>query len=247
MTFYILGQLEITFLISFCRAGKLSALLQDDTKLPEKLKPYISRLQALYESPPAKPKEIFTSQLEALNENVLSLLVERLNNQRQENCTWVTPKVWTSFSSDDALGYAPVPPRAFFQKRIHHHDVTYSTFETNPNDTFVSFKSFSDKSESFGRISKIFGHRRSPFVGENINDTWFLIHVFRPLKSSQRNPFAAIKIPDIQTHLRLWAAPEDRIVRLDEIVAHCSWLMYKPKELDEDVNVGTVALVSMLR
>lgn len=245
--YHISGELEITFVKNFCRAGNLSALLQDEEKLPEELRRYIPQLKSFYEQQNPKPRRMSNSQLEPLSERILALLIRRLNDDKCDNCKWLAPKVWATLSSDDALGFAPVPARACFHKRVEHRGITYSNFESNPNDSFVVFRSRSDTSDCFGRISKIFQHRRSPMFGENIIDTWLQIQCFKPIPSSSSNPFARVKMPDMNMHLQVWDAPEDRMVRLNEIIAHCSWLMYKPRELNRNLNISTVALVSMIR
>ncbi|KNZ59798.1 hypothetical protein VP01_1660g10 [Puccinia sorghi] len=43
-----LGQLEISFLVNFCRVGNLQALITQSDKFPPKLHPFLHQLQALY-------------------------------------------------------------------------------------------------------------------------------------------------------------------------------------------------------
>ncbi|KAH9820789.1 hypothetical protein DFH28DRAFT_883987, partial [Melampsora americana] len=241
------GELEITFVKSFCRAGNLAALLQDVDKLPEALRPYIDQLKALYEPTSPRPRRLSNSKFESLDEEDLACLIRRLNDQGTDECIWVSPREWVAFKEDEGLGKAPVPPRAQFYNKIEHNDVSFSVFEKNLNDSFVVFRSRSDGFDSFGRIAKIFVHRRSPETKKTIIQTWLRVQTFKPIQQSQYDPFKRLDMPDMNVHLRAWDDPEDRLVKLDEVVAHCSWLMYKPKLLHSDLKISTVALVSMVR
>ncbi|EGG11422.1 uncharacterized protein MELLADRAFT_90925 [Melampsora larici-populina 98AG31] len=156
-----IGELEITFVKNFCRAGNLSALLQDIDEFPEALKPYVDQLKGLYEPASPKPRRMSNSKLDSLGEDDLLQLIERLNRHGDDDCVWVTPKEWAAFEKDEELGYAPLPPRAQFYNRYEHKGVSFSIFEKSLNDSFVVFRSRSDEFDSFGRIEKIFVHRRA--------------------------------------------------------------------------------------
>lgn len=232
---------------NFCRSGNLSSLLQDE-KLPDPLKPYATRLKSLYEPAVHVPKRLSNSKLLPLDDRILIMLVKRLNNQNSDKCQWLTPEKWAFLSKIDAIGCAPVAPRAFFYKRIRHMDVYFSTFTANPDDCFISFKSSVDKTISFGRIFSIFIHRRCPTPSENLFDTWLQVQKF-PLIPTQLNKFNpwADSDDDLQAYLRSWGPTEDCLVKLEEVVAHCSWVMYRPHEVHREIGIPTVALQSMER
>ncbi|KAH9818359.1 hypothetical protein DFH28DRAFT_888421, partial [Melampsora americana] len=245
----ISGELEISFVKNYCRAGNLSALLKDKDQLPEGLNPFITQLCALYESVEPPPKKVTNSKLLPLSNTILNLLVKRLNEQHLEECIWVTPEKFTSLSETSNIGYAPVIPRAMLYKRVEHKGVWFSQFSESQADSFIKFKSRSHGSHNFGRINTIFLHRRAPHPSNNIFNTWLHVQSFPALGSalSNHDPFFRISMPAIQASLRVWQPTEDIIIRLDEVVAHCSWVMYKSGEINEHLDFPTVALLSMER
>lgn len=240
------GEMEITFLKTFCCAGNLSALLQD-LKLPEALRPYMSRLKEIFEQPVKNQKPLSNSNMEPLSPDILRLLIKRLNTQALEDCVWVTPARWSAFSKESAFGCAPVTAQANFYNNVTHLEVSFSTFRATQKDSFIMFKSDSTGVSSFGRIHSIFVHRRSPEANKNIVDTWLNVQAFCKLQPGQYNPFSRINEPNMQVELRQWDDPESVLVRLDEVVAHCAWMIYKPGDIHKSVKVSTVAMVSMDR
>lgn len=231
---------------SFNRAGNIASILEDEN-LPEALKPYVSRLKALYEPPESLGRRASNSKMEMIEPGILDLLTTRLNSQAQEDCTWVTPETWASMSKQSSLGFAPVSARALFYNHVRHLDVKFSTFKESRKDSFILFKSLHKGRRCFGRIQKILVHRRNPDRNKNIKDTWLYVHLFRQLSPNQYNPFARIKEPNVPVELRLWETPESVLVRLDEVIAHCAWMMYSPASIHKSLKVSTVALLSMER
>lgn len=229
---------------SFCRAGNLVSILQDE-KLPELLKPYVTRLKSLYESPGKLHRRVSNSKMEKLDPIILNMLIERLNAQRKEDCTWVAPERWVSMSKQSSLGFAPVAARVLFYDQVTHLDVNFSVFIASRKDSFISYRSLHGGCKRFGRIHHIFVHRRTPEPNMNIKDTWLYVHSFHPLSRDQYDPFSRINEPNVQAALRLWAEPEGVLVRLDEIVAHCAWMIYNPGSIHKTLMVPTVALLSM--
>lgn len=232
---------------AFCRAGNLSALMSD-AQLPEAVKPYTNRLRALYEPTTLTPKKLSNSTLEPIGNDVLKLLKKYLNKRAEhEPCLWVLPDEWCLMSDENQIGRAPIPPRAFFYKNIEHMDVSFSTFTANPNNSFIKIKTGSSEPPLFARIYSIFVHRRSPTSSENIFDTWLQVQCFPALPKGMYNPLKQVESQELQAYLCAWGPTEDRLIKLNEVVSHCSWIMYKPNELGKWVDIPTVALVSMER
>lgn len=114
-------------------------------------------------------------------------------------------------------------------------------------NSVIEFKSQFTGNISFGPIAKIFTHRRSPEPDNNIINTWLQVQIFPPVPHRSYNPFASIKEPDVQAHLRMWYTASYEVILLEDVIAHCSWLMYEAGELHKDVHVPTISLVSMSR
>jgi hypothetical protein len=186
--------------------------------------------------------------MQPVRADILKKLGERLNNEDQQY-QWMVPDELCLLSEDDALGYESLQPQAFFYKRIMHNSVSYASFSNSQNDSFIEFKIGTTGVHAYGRIFSIFIHRRSPTRSENIFDTWLHVQRFPQIPTSLEkfNPFRHTKGFHTQTCLRAWGPTEDCIVRLDEIVAHCSWVMFKAGEINSQLKIATVGLVSMAR
>ncbi|KAH9813410.1 hypothetical protein DFH28DRAFT_897000, partial [Melampsora americana] len=240
------GELEITFLKNFGRAGNLAALLEDD-KLPDSLRPYTSRLRSLISSSHSHEKRLSNSKVIPLRDNILDLLVERMNNPGVKNCKWVTPEEWSLYPESESIEVSPVHPQAIFHQQVRQDDATYSTFTQNPKNCIVMFKS-QDGVKMFGRIFSIFTHHQPSKSSQSVLETWFHIQCFPEVPKTNYNPFKRIETewPDARFYLRSWGPTQDKLVRLDEVVAHCAWVMYKPREIHE-INIPTIALVSCVQ
>lgn len=238
----------MTFLQNYCRAGNISALMNDN-KLPEVLEPYKTRLEALYNPPSQKSKPLSNSTRQALDKHVLNLLIKRLNEENTEKCTWMLPQHWCLLSKNESKGSAPLPAHAHFSKEVMHRDIQYSTFTQSPKNSFIIFKSWSGDNEvtEFGRIFSIFTHRRAPKPSENHFDTWIYVQRFPHLPPGSYNPFSKLQADDVQFNIRAWGPTEDRIIKIDEVISHCAWMMYRPGEIHKELQVPTVALVSLER
>lgn len=216
-----------------------------DDKLPASLKPYVSRLESLYDPPQPKPKRLSNSTLQPIGAKTLDMLVDRLNSEKTKVCKWMHPEKWALLSDEQAFGVCPVQAKGIPYKRVMYKDVWFTTFSTSQANSFVVFKD--SAGVGFGRIFSIFLHRRSPNPTQNIFDTWLNIQCFPPIPSKLYEPFRHIQVPEMKTYLRAWGPTQDKLIKLDEIVSHCSWLMYKPGEVDSKLQIPTVALVCMDR
>ncbi|EGG12644.1 uncharacterized protein MELLADRAFT_86839 [Melampsora larici-populina 98AG31] len=214
-------ELEITFLKQFCRASNLSALIEDD-KLPEALEQYSVRLQALYKQPAPRANRPSHSKMSPLSDVVLDLLVAYLNDTEGERCIWIRPDKWASLSKSDSLAYAPVPAQGQFYKRINYNDGFVSTFTDNPDNSCIYFKN-TDGRDSFGRVFSIFSHLRAAVKSESISDVW------------------------LHCALRMWSPTENKVIKLKEVIAQCTWIMYKAGEMNKDVEVPTIGMIILKR
>lgn len=235
-------------MIAYCRAGNLSGLLNDQ-KIPEGLRPHMECLRQIVEGHTKKERRLSSSRLEPIGEDVLNMLKNRLNADKSQGVKWVTPEEWCLHSANSVVKAAPVLGRAFFHKRIEHMNVTFSTFTDNPNNSFIMFKQNNDE-VLFGRIFSIFLHRRSfnPInQSETTIETWLKVQCFPTLTSNQYNPFFLIQEPNVQVHLRAWSPTHDVLIKVDDILCHCSWCMYKPAEVHPKILIPTVSLLCMAR
>lgn len=160
------------------------------------------------------------------------------------------PQYWCLLSKEASMFSAVVPAQAHVFKQFVHNDVAYSTFTQSPKNSFIIFRSRSTDNEEvteFGRIFSIFTHRRASKPSQNILDTWLHVHCFPDLPSASYNPFKELETQDVEFHIRAWGPTDDRIISINDVVAHCAWMMYRPGEIHKDLKVPTVALISMER
>ncbi|EGG12165.1 uncharacterized protein MELLADRAFT_102102 [Melampsora larici-populina 98AG31] len=148
------GQLEITFLKTFCRAGNLSSLLRDG-RLPEAVNPYRSQLLSIIEPEPFVAQTIPQPDPRSLIEDELfQQLVHRLNIRKFNHRNWIPSTRWCLMSEEDASEYSPVVSTATFVPRIKREGVIYSTLSDNPDNSVVQTRSVQDNTVSFGSYHK---------------------------------------------------------------------------------------------
>ncbi|EGG06707.1 uncharacterized protein MELLADRAFT_106515 [Melampsora larici-populina 98AG31] len=242
------GEMEITFVKSFCRMGNLAALLRDETKLPESLRPYASQLHSIFEPQDFQPKssDIYNSQ--PLDDDVLDQLVLRLNATQANDWQWKSSSTWCRMSAEDRIKYSPVSSQAHFKTGVKHNNVHYQTHKKSPKNTVVHVVSQTNGATLFGKITKIFSHRRIPgHENSPVDETWLLVRYYKPLSAGMPNPFSRVGEPDLQAHLRLenWSRPY--LTRLSEVVASCAWIIYEKGEIHYLLDKKSIALVSLHR
>lgn len=245
---YCVGELEITFLNRYCSAGNLAALLKD-CKLPGPLTKYTTRLQSLYAPEDRRPRRGSNSKKTTIDDHVLEMIIERLNGQKDEWFQWIMPEDFCLLRNDEAIGVRPLHPRGIFHKQVTYKDVSYSTFSGSQKDSFITFRCENNQ-VGFGRIFSIFTHYRLSENSETLSQTLLQVQCFPKLPAilKQFDPFKLIDAPpDTQICLRMWGPTRDCVIKLEEIVAHCAWMMYKPGLIHRQLNIPTVALVSTER
>ncbi|KAH9817076.1 hypothetical protein DFH28DRAFT_890082, partial [Melampsora americana] len=242
------GELEITFLLSFCRAGNIAALLQDDSKMPISLRPFIQQLQDIFDPAPFEPESINQSKSQPLEDAISCELVKRLNSFRAENCAWLASNEWSDLPAIRAAQFAPVTSHAVFETGIHHEGVLYTTLNRDPNNSIIHVVSRSNGATLFGQIVSIFRHKRYPTENRPpVLDTWLMVKYFAPVPTNKPNPFSKIDLPDMQVHLHLEIASTPRLTHISEVIAQCAWIVYEPQEIHFLLNMKTIAMVSVDR
>lgn len=242
------GQLEITYTRTFGRLGNLAALLKDN-RVPTLIQPYLSRLISIIEPTPFVAKTFSSLPSEQpIDSKIYTQLIKHMNAKSLDNCAWISATDWTFLNTAEKGVCAPVRASGKMISHVSHKNVTFSTFSHNKNDSVVQVALDSNGSYSFGRITSIFVHRRLPVGQKNpIDDTWVVLQKFRPLPPSKPNCFLALGEPDLQAYLRLNMLEEPSLVHLSQIVSHCAWIEFKPKEITDGLNMPTIGLVSVDR
>ncbi|EGG02330.1 uncharacterized protein MELLADRAFT_110191 [Melampsora larici-populina 98AG31] len=170
-------------------------------------------------------------------------LDQNLNDiDKKEPCVWRRPDEWALLSKSDSIGYSPVAARAQFYKQVEHTDGLISTFTQNPDNCCIYFKD-SKGSDCFARVYSIFSHSRTSVPSGIATDTWLHVQCFPHLPPTHRNPFDLTHPSEVQCALRLWSSTEQKIIKLNEVIAQCVWIMFKPGEMDQNVDVSTIGFI----
>lgn len=221
--------------------------LIEDGKIPDSLGQYSSRIQALYKQPSSRPKRLSNSNNSPLSDEVLCMLVEYLNNSTEEECIWIRPDHWAALDKSDLIAYAPVPARGQFYKRYKYKDGLVSTFTDNPDNSIIYFKNADGTNNLFGRVFSIFSHLRAPAQSKKTTDIWIHVQSFPLLPREHSNPFDSDDNVELKCALRMWGPTENKLIKLNDIIAQCSWIMYKAGEMKKNVDIPTIGMIILDR
>ncbi|KAI9618536.1 hypothetical protein H4Q26_012357 [Puccinia striiformis f. sp. tritici PST-130] len=229
-------QLEITYLTNFGRVSNLKALLQSGN-FPPSLEPFIRQIRALYEPIPfIRQAQVQTCQTPLENEWFLHL-VTRLNELFPvEDHKWAASDDWHRSKSQNTL--APVNSRVRVVSNFKKGEEIYTSMKTNKNNCVVALKP--DAKLKYGMIDRIFLHSRTPPGLPLQTDTWLALKPLHPVPATN-NPFAQLDKYAFDVTLRTLQDDPIYIVHSDELLAHCAWLKYRPRELHPKITSETYA------
>jgi hypothetical protein len=158
--FFNIGQLEITFLQQFCRAGNLRALLASPHLFPDTLRPLIPSLQELYEPISATIKKTqLEARLDYLTDTKAEKLIHLLNAKGPSEC-WAVASVWTQLSVTEKEITLPLPSRCHSHQHFLHKNVTFSTWSSNCKNSVVTVQSKLPRVLRFVLIESIITHEQ---------------------------------------------------------------------------------------
>ncbi|KAA1126574.1 hypothetical protein PGTUg99_028445 [Puccinia graminis f. sp. tritici] len=237
-----IGQLEITYLTNFARIANLRAMLASNN-FPASFQPYVDHIRALYDPIPFVPQTVTNQRESSLEVDTFHQLLERLNQIAPlGDAKWVASHKWAKSSSSTDV---PVSSRVQAYSSLRRGDVVYSNMKTNKSNCVVKLKPNSPA--MYGMIKTIFTHLRTPPGLQPVPDTWLAVHPLIPVPSNT-DPFAQLKKYDsLGVALRRVEYSQEHIVHLDDIVAQCAWMTYKPGELGPGMEFETTAIVSLDR
>ncbi|MBW0479632.1 hypothetical protein O181_019347 [Austropuccinia psidii MF-1] len=243
------GDLEVTFLKTFCQNGNLRAILNSE-KLPPGLHPYTSGLNRAYKQVP------LVCQTAASHKNTHTLptvlfkkLIEQLNvHCVEDSCTCTASSNWLQLKGEDSRRFVPVNSQVEplnYVKSVRS-DVSYSTFQSSPDNSVVCLKP-SRSGQLVGFIDQIFKHRRFTQSKQVRIDTWLVVKPFPPVPPTFQNPFLPLYKYDTNLQFCLFTTQDQDqvVVQLDQILAHCAWIEYAPHEISAELDLATVALTCL--
>ncbi|POV98945.1 hypothetical protein PSTT_14106 [Puccinia striiformis] len=185
-----LGELEITFLKAFGRLGNLRVLLASDN-LPDKLKPYITQLQAFCEPPKFQSRYFDPSHKnQLLPSGLLDQLIKRINSIfYDEGCTYIHSHKWRRKHRSQKI--APINARIEpLNSFCADAKVTYSTYTTTAKNAIIQYRATLGE-VAFGRIEQLFNHSRVTADAQTLQDTWVVVNQFPLIPSDILHPFSS--------------------------------------------------------
>lgn len=230
---------------NFCRAGNLKALLKSQ-KMPASLEPLLPQLQALNTPMPAATQIPSTKTRRSTIDGLLfEQLVDRLNELFPEpGCKWIASDKWAQKKKSEAKTFLPVNS-SINNCACHLVDnLLYSTFKSNPSNSCIAL--WANLKAAFGIIDQIFQHLFSA-DHKTRTHTWFVLKPLNPLPHTDFNPFAYLSKYHMQTSLKVLDKTVRHIIHSDEIMSHCAWLEYGPREVSPKITTTSMALVSLDR
>ncbi|KAH9807181.1 hypothetical protein DFH28DRAFT_916677 [Melampsora americana] len=175
-------------------------------------------------------------------------LVYRLNAIHANDKDWRSSSEWCKMSTEERKKYSPVSSQAEFKNGIEHNGMNYQTYNKNSNNSVIHVISRSNGATLFGKIMNIFTHQRSPEDGQvPVSDTWLLVQYYTPVPEAMPNPFTRLGEPDLEAHLRLETTSKPYLTHIDEVIAHCAWIVFEKGEVHYLLDKKSIALISLSR
>ncbi|KAI7948526.1 hypothetical protein MJO29_010191 [Puccinia striiformis f. sp. tritici] len=237
-----IGQLEVTYLTNFARIANLRAILGSNS-FPPSFQPYVDHIRSLYHPITFASQTVSNHRQTSLEVSNFHQLIERLNQIAPlKGANWIASNEWAKSLSNTN---APVTSQVQAYSNLKQGDVVYSNMKTNKSNCVVELKSNSPA--KYGMIKMIFTHLRTPPGLHPVSSTWLAVHPLIPVPSNT-NPFAQLKKYDsLGVALRRVEYSQEHIVLLDDVLAQCAWMTYKPEELGPGMAFETTAIVSLNR
>ncbi|KNZ59587.1 uncharacterized protein VP01_169g6 [Puccinia sorghi] len=155
----------------------------------------------------------------SLDDQILEALIHKMNRSFPiEDKAWIASHEYSCKEVTDRVNYAPVNSRVIFLKDYSIGNQVYST-------------SWS----SFGRIESIFRHSRLKPHDKVLKDVFFTIKPLSTIPPVTSNAFR--KLAAFEMQVSLWI----------EILTHCAWIEFEPREISKDIEFGTIAVVMLDR
>ncbi|KAI7963798.1 hypothetical protein MJO29_004225 [Puccinia striiformis f. sp. tritici] len=134
-----------------------------------------------------------------------------------------------------------------FVKNHHIADVIYSVHDVNQNNSIVALKP--GLQAAYGQLLKIFQNSRCLPDSKIETDVFCLIKSLMLVAPGHTHPHSQLSDKyDMRVSLCMSKTEETPILfHESEILCHCAWIRYSPGELTDQINIKTIALVSLDR
>ncbi|PLW22271.1 hypothetical protein PCANC_28642, partial [Puccinia coronata f. sp. avenae] len=241
------SKLKITFLTNFCRLANLQAVLSAPERFPADLQPYLRQLKSLFEESLCEDKIIPKSRQGFLDSSALKVLIRRLNKlfPCPTGATWITSNAWDKKREAESAKFLSVTSRIENLSTCEINKVNFSTYRENPSNSVIVLRA--NCAPQYGIIEQIFRHTRILGNGTSAANTWLAVQPLLPCNFP--NPFAGQPDFELNVELRTFQTNTDTLYvnHPTEVLAHCSFIKYKPSEILPSIKKECIAVVSLER
>ncbi|POW15298.1 hypothetical protein PSTT_02168, partial [Puccinia striiformis] len=151
-----------------------------------------------------------------------------------ENFKWAPSDEWHLSKSPNIL--ATVNSRIRIVANFQKGQEIFSSMKTNKNNCIVALKP--EARLKYGMIKQVFLHSRTPPGLPPQTNTRLALELLNPAPTT-KNPFTQLdNSRTLQEHPMY-------IVYADNVLAHCTWLKYRPHELHSNIVSETYAVVCL--
>lgn len=244
------GQMEVTFLRTFCSGVNLRGMLPTLAAMFPKgsvfgdvfehfLKYYqlktqgtfLSDLLAFQYSAENPTLKIDDNKTEPLSSEIYDLLLSTVNKFLEPSEQYLPWTYWNYFSS------RLLNSRAQFVKKVAKDGVSLGivtkTRTKSSGNSFILFRLQAGQPVAFGQIERIFLHWRG--TGNSaVVESFLIVREYAPLcaEHSVHDPYRAIQDLDARLYYNRFL-PGERLLRLSNVIAHAATLTYTPSNIEE--------------
>ncbi|PLW33786.1 hypothetical protein PCASD_19920 [Puccinia coronata f. sp. avenae] len=209
---------------------------------PESFKPYVKQIRLLYKPIPFGPQTAAKQKQISLDHHLFKQLVNWLNVMFPlVNGKWVASDQWRKSQTHDA----PVNSRICVSPQMKQGDVVYLNMKKNNSNSLIKLKT--GLTTNYGMIKNIFSHSRTVPGQPTVTNPWLAIHPLTPVPNKQNPLFQLKNYEAINVALRRLDSSQEHVIHVDEVLAQCAWITYKPEELGTDLPFETMAVICLDR
>ncbi|KAH7918969.1 hypothetical protein BV22DRAFT_1051386 [Leucogyrophana mollusca] len=242
-----LGEIELTFIRSFCRGGSLKALMTQDG-LPDalaELRPIIHQyfgsdfrgtllndlLSMGASNDGSEVPSNSNDKFDMLSDGLYYKLLTRINHDS-------FPLTFRSFREPQESPALALDPRMQFKKTVKYRGVSFSTAGYHVGNSYILFRSRSTDDIRAGQIHGIFVHSRPGPQNSTIAEFFYVVKQFKALDESQaiHDPYRLYSLLDTRLYLDEFD-PEDMVIKTCDITSHFASCPYESSELQRKCRV----------
>jgi hypothetical protein len=240
MSISSLGELELTFMRSFCRGSNLRALLsrQDVPEVIQNLKPVIATHFGL------DTRGTLMNDLLAMESRDTSFELPFVSRVSPNTSPSILPHphylllvARLAKNYPNAPGFLP-ENRIYPQEKIEAHGAIFTTADFSVSNSQILFTPF-ENYRHVGQIATMFYHNHQhPHSGEIVTELFLLVKPFGTLATNEAalDPYRKFPLLDCQLY-RPDVSVDPIIIRGSDVISHVAVCPYESEEIGGELHV----------